>query len=403
MASKIKVDELETVSGSGNIVLNNPLSGSGASLTNLPAGNLTGSLPAIDGNALVGVSPRNFIIDGAHTQWPEGTGATAFSDDYQAGGHPLFIHYNITGTGTLTTERSTDVPTVSASGYQSKYSQLIKCTGTDAVPDTSIQVSMRYHMTGTDFAHLHQQEITVSFWAKTSAQNSGHKYFWTLINSGNNRTYSHSFSPTSTWAKFSHTLTLDTSGTWLFTEADVGMKFQINLAIGPEYDDATEDTWTAGFELHDGTMSNFTDHTSNEFYFTQIQIVKGSSSPDFTSPPIATVKDQVRYYVEEKLQGDADQFIGAGLFISTTVLRVPVHYVRKRVTPTITNQGTGTNYAIVWQGHENNATNTFTISNVGPTCCDLRMTISGATTTQGYAGIQRSNNASAFVLIDARH
>jgi hypothetical protein len=157
---------------------------------------------------------------------------------------------------------------------------------------------MRYHMTGTDFAHLHQQEITISFWAKTSAQNSGHKYFWTLINSGNNRTYSHSFSPTSTYAKFSHTLTLDTSGTWLFTEADVGMKFQINLAIGPEYDDATEDTWTAGFELHDGTISNFTDHTSNEFYFTQIQIVKGSSSPDFTSPPVSTVQDQVEYYYQ---------------------------------------------------------------------------------------------------------
>ena len=251
---------------------------SGASLTNLDARDLENALPAISGASLTGIDggdKRNYIIDGGHTQWPEGTSATAFSDDYQCGGHPLFVHYNITGTGTLTTERSTDVPTVAASGYQSQYSQLIKCTGTDAVPGTSTQVSMRYHMTGTDFAHLHKQEITVSFWAKTSAQNSGHKYFWTLINSGNNRTYSHSFSPTSTWTKFSHTLTLDTSGTWLFTEADVGMKFQINLAIGPEYDDATEDTWTAGFELHDGTMSNFTDHTSNEFYFTQIQIVKG--------------------------------------------------------------------------------------------------------------------------------
>ena len=115
------------------------------------------------------------------------------------------------------------------------------------------------------------------------------------------------------------------------------------------------------------------------------------------------MQDQLRYYVEEKLQGDTDQFIGVGLFISTTVLRVPVHYVRKRVSPTITNQGTGTNYAIVWQGNESYATNTFTISNVGPTCCDLRMTLSGTTTTTGYAGIQRTQSSSAFVLIDARH
>ena len=43
MASKIKVDELETVSGSGNIVLNNALSGSGASLTNLSASAVSGT------------------------------------------------------------------------------------------------------------------------------------------------------------------------------------------------------------------------------------------------------------------------------------------------------------------------------------------------------------------------
>jgi hypothetical protein len=55
MASKIKVDVLETVSGSGNITVNNALSGSGASLTSLPAGNLTGTLPAIDGSNLTGI------------------------------------------------------------------------------------------------------------------------------------------------------------------------------------------------------------------------------------------------------------------------------------------------------------------------------------------------------------
>ena len=55
MASKIKVDELETVSGSGVITVNQPLSGSGASLTSLPAANLTGSLPAISGASLTGL------------------------------------------------------------------------------------------------------------------------------------------------------------------------------------------------------------------------------------------------------------------------------------------------------------------------------------------------------------
>ena len=56
MASTIKVDTIDTPSGSGNISVSRPLSGSGASLTNLPAANLTGTLPAIDGSNLTGVS-----------------------------------------------------------------------------------------------------------------------------------------------------------------------------------------------------------------------------------------------------------------------------------------------------------------------------------------------------------
>ena len=44
MASKIKVDQIETVDGTGSITVNQPLSGSGAGLTSLPAGNLTGSI-----------------------------------------------------------------------------------------------------------------------------------------------------------------------------------------------------------------------------------------------------------------------------------------------------------------------------------------------------------------------
>ena len=375
------------------------------SLSKVGSEMLDGALPAISGASLTGLpesgDKRNYIIAGCMSQWPEGTGATAFASDYQAGGHPLFIHYNITGTGTLTTERSTDVPTIAASGYQSQYSQLIKCTGTDASVGTSSQASMRYHMTGTDFAHLHQQEITVSFWAKTSAQNAGHKYFWTLINSANNRTYSHSFSPTATWTKFSHTLTLDTSGTWLFTEADVGMKFQINLAIGPDYDDATENTWTGSFELHDGTISNFTDHTSNEFYFTQIQIVKGSSSPDFTSLPIATVRQQVDYYIEYWVADASNSpFFEAEATSATLVDGVWQYRCPKRVQPALTVSAAAT---IIFVDDNDETCSSLSFIIVDKEAGLIRL--SGVSTvTAGDAGHLCSAGATdAYMKADARH
>ncbi len=60
MVAKLKVDQLETVDGTGNITVNNQLTapsfaGDGSSLTALDATALTGNLPAIDGSSLTGV------------------------------------------------------------------------------------------------------------------------------------------------------------------------------------------------------------------------------------------------------------------------------------------------------------------------------------------------------------
>ena len=68
MASEIRVNKITHTAGVGTITTNvdgiviagivtaNSFSGSGANLTNVPAGQLTGSLPAISGANLTGVS-----------------------------------------------------------------------------------------------------------------------------------------------------------------------------------------------------------------------------------------------------------------------------------------------------------------------------------------------------------
>jgi hypothetical protein len=52
MVSTVKVSNITTPDGTGNVTFDRPLSGSGASLTSLPAANLTGTLPAISGASL---------------------------------------------------------------------------------------------------------------------------------------------------------------------------------------------------------------------------------------------------------------------------------------------------------------------------------------------------------------
>ena len=59
MASTIKVTNINTPDGTGNIIVDRPLSGSGASLTSLPAANLTGTLPAISGASLTSIPAGN--------------------------------------------------------------------------------------------------------------------------------------------------------------------------------------------------------------------------------------------------------------------------------------------------------------------------------------------------------
>jgi hypothetical protein len=73
MASKIKVDQLETVDGTGNITVNQPLSGSGAGLTSLPAANLTGVIPAA--NLGTGTASSTTFLNGSGAYSEAGGGA----------------------------------------------------------------------------------------------------------------------------------------------------------------------------------------------------------------------------------------------------------------------------------------------------------------------------------------
>ena len=134
MASKIKVDQLETVDGTGNITVNQPLSGSGAGLTSLPAANLTGSLPAISGASLTGIPAANItgVIPAANL----GTGTASASTFLNGSGA-----YSEAGGGAWNVITSTNVTTSVSSiefttGIDSTYDQYCFVI-TNAISDTA--------------------------------------------------------------------------------------------------------------------------------------------------------------------------------------------------------------------------------------------------------------------------
>ena len=415
--SKVSADKIQGQTGTTvTIESGHSLSGSGASLTNLPAANLTGTvagarlpnpLPAISGAALTNLpesgEKRNYIIDGDFTQWPDGTAATtpAYGDYTSA-----LCKHTYGNDGTHTAERSTDVPTVDASGHQSTYSQLVKCTVADGTVGSSQWLLLDYPITGTDFTALHEQQVTISFWAKTSAQNSGHTYSLTLSGgSGVNRWYHYNFTPTSTWTQFTHTLTLDTGGTWLFTEADIGMSVLIYL-MSPSNWHGTAETWTGPSPVV-GTAGNdnFMDNTSNEFYISQLGVYKGSVAPTFSSPPISTVQDQMKYYIEYRNFDTVSAERGGPIAFgnSTTTARMWLTYDKKRKVPTITVSNADTWSTLNGPGAFNTATPSYAdIGNYG--CRVDTFTRTGGThTANDVFFMNRKGTDTTFIKIDARH
>ena len=84
--STIKVNTLTTLDGTGNITLSRPLSGSGASLTSLPAASLTGTiadarfpatLPVASGANLTSLPAAN--VTGTLAVARGGTGTTTYT------------------------------------------------------------------------------------------------------------------------------------------------------------------------------------------------------------------------------------------------------------------------------------------------------------------------------------
>jgi hypothetical protein len=264
----------------------------------------------------------------------------------------------------------------------------------------------RYHVTGSDFAELHQQEVTFSFWCKTASANSGDTYYFTLQNSDTSRSYVQNFAPTSTWTKFSYTINLDTSGTWLFTEADMGLKITFSLAQGTDSDDGTVGSWvgTSEFWAAGTAISNFLDSTSNEIYFSQVSLVLGSTAPDFLGESVSVVKNQVGYYIQRTdLDQGGDEEFKSGWAVGANTIRIMHWFIPEmRVAPTMSNEAAG-NYEMN-DGVTIVVGNTIAYATTTTQKTRINIAEAGTSITAGRASvIQRDDTDTAFFMADARH
>ena len=353
-----------------------------------------GSPPAFE--AASGGDKRNFIIDGDFTKFPEGN-ITAIANS--AYGAALWENFDVGGELVHDVDQLADVPTVGESSHSSTYSMSIDVTTAEsAVAAGDFQV-IEYKVTGSDFAHLNQQQVTLSFWHKHTKTGVFCGYF---MNSAEDRSYVYEYTQSSadTWEQHTETLTLDTSGTWLLTEADIGLRVGFCMYGGSTFQ-GTADSWEGAKDYCTSNQVAGADSASNFCKFSQVGLYLGSTAPNFISSPISMIHQQVDYYIEYWLADSTNSpFFEAEATSTTLVDGVWQYRSPKRVQPALTVSAAAT--LIFVDDNDETCTSAGWI-NTDKEAGLIRM--SGVSTVVvGAAGhIAAAGTTDAYMQADARH
>jgi hypothetical protein len=348
---------------------------------------------------------RNYIIDGDFMQWPEGTSMASVSSTQYG---PALFKWQEGGSETVVTlSRDTDVPTLAESGHQSQYSFKIDCTTAESAVASSEFCTVEYTVTGADFKDLAEGQITLNFWHKHTKTGT---YSVLFTNEGQNRSYAAEYtqSVTNTWEEATITITLDTSGTWIFTEAGKGMILWFGVYAGSNYQVAA-DSWTAGNYFASDNQVNAMDNTANNMMFSQMGLYKGSTAPTFSSPPIATVQDQVDWYVQRyDLDNNAEQVFPVNVFAyNSSTCRAAMLWRREmRIKPSLTSTGSGTFEVRPGSGGIGSTTvnGNLSASYHGPFGGFVHFPVAAGTLTVGHTGhIRRYGSGTSWMMLDSRH
>jgi len=276
-------------------------SGSGASLTNLPAANLTGTLPAISGANLTSlpsssVNP-NLLINGDMRVSQRGTSEAIAADGWGYFKVPDRWRVNLGGATTVTVSQDTDSPEGFANSI--KYA----CTTIDNSLTAGENVKCEQRIEARDLQHLNwgtsdAEAITLSFWVKT---NKSGTYWCNLVNWDNCSTVSKSYTVSDgNWNKYSVTFPANTSYA-VNNDNGRGLDVIWYLTAGPNY---TGGTTQAGWynECHGNNkvavgQVNWSDSTSNVWNMTGAKLEVGSTATDFNHESYAEqLRKCQRYY-----------------------------------------------------------------------------------------------------------
>ena len=286
-----------------------------------------------------------------------------------------------------------------AGGYANSagFKNSLKVTTTTA--DSSLAAGQRtaiiHRVEGNNISHLDwgtsdAKSVTLSFWVRSSITGT---HGGAIGNGVDNRAYpfTYTISSADTWEYKTITIAGDTTGTWA---TDTGRSLQIawGLGVGTTYS-GTAGAWeSADRNSATGATTDVIGTLNATWYLTGVQLEAGTTATDFEHLQFGQQMQLCQRYFYSLGGTAAYEFIAHGMFTGTTnpLLRIELP-VKMRSAPTLSTSGTFLTKA----GSSNLSTASFSVDQSATQTYSFSATISGGTSTVGYAALMFANNSTA--------
>jgi len=209
------------------------------------------------------------------------------------------------GAPNLNILRSTNVPTVAQSGFQSRYSWELNSQTSKTFPASLDYFQpFIYRMEGHDYQRLHGKTATFSFWVFASVIG---KYSFALANAGFTRTYLTTFEVTSanTWTQIRITVPMESSiGVYTFDNT-TGLHVYVAQLSTTALSVAPTSSWLASGGLTANDAVNYLATVGAVLRIAQFQILEGAILNPVFNRAATTVTAELllcqRYYCKSYL------------------------------------------------------------------------------------------------------
>ena len=425
------------------------VTGSGANLTSIPAGQLTGTvadarlstvsssklsgaLPALDGSALTGVgvgtadsintsgiitatafvssqgalSNRNKIINGDFIIHQRGGTIASSSGNYTIDRWRTYRAGDSSG-GWSVQQSLASYPQTNIAGVidNFKASAFITVTsaGSAAANNNNkfqqrIEGSNVYDLA---FGTVAAKKVTVSFYVKCSLTGD---FGVALVNGDHNRSnvQLYTINSATTWERKILTFDGDTSGTW-YTNSGIGLQLMFDIGSGSSKHASSTGTWLSG-EYHGTTSSVKLVHTNGAtIQFCGVQLEAGEIATPFEFRSHADELARCQRYYQVIADGNQEIISNIFIFQNNRITGCRPLATAMRTTPSVVdNTSGGTRFRINANSDQNTGNNITVNSTVSsPSALSIGIDSLASNMTNGAGGVVRKQGSSEQLGVQA--